>query len=303
MDVIRQEGPLTALERQRRMSQRLCLVCANRDTLKATCPKSNSRFGSQRHVQAIEWRSLTLRCRETTSADFKWRLRLGREPHDSEADGDSSSTLTHRTVPLQLHLENMWRQCRFYVTSLVTDCSGILLNSGTWKTSNSRQHSASEPKPMEPCVQDVSDLEKSLPSCQYLRGPWILSIPTSTPSWTLLRTPTRRYLRYLKEFASVFSKKQSESSPSIKDKLRLCMDYRGLNKNTIKDRNPIPHLRNAPDSLYWKGLYYLGPTWSLQSSANQEGDEPKTAFITKYGQFEFLVMPFGLANAPAQFQE
>ncbi|KAH6569344.1 hypothetical protein BASA62_004922 [Batrachochytrium salamandrivorans] len=40
-----------------------------------------------------------------------------------------------------------------------------------------------------------------------------------------------------------------------KDKLRLCMDYRGLNKNTIKDRNPIPsHLRNAPDSLHWKEI-------------------------------------------------
>ncbi|KAH9244935.1 hypothetical protein BASA81_017609, partial [Batrachochytrium salamandrivorans] len=55
MDVdFARRGPLTPVERQRRMSQRLCLVCGQSGHLKATCPKSNSRFGSQRHVQAIE---------------------------------------------------------------------------------------------------------------------------------------------------------------------------------------------------------------------------------------------------------
>ncbi|KAJ1332481.1 hypothetical protein BSLG_008783 [Batrachochytrium salamandrivorans] len=88
-----------------------------------------------------------------------------------------------------------------------------------------------------------------------------------------------------------------------KDKLRLCMDYRGLNKNTIKDRNPIPLISEMLRTL---SIGKIFTTLDLRGAYNllriKEGDEPKTAFITKYGQFEFLVMPFGLANAPAQFQ-
>ncbi|KAH9274810.1 hypothetical protein BASA83_002517 [Batrachochytrium salamandrivorans] len=88
-----------------------------------------------------------------------------------------------------------------------------------------------------------------------------------------------------------------------KDKLRLCMDYRGLNKQTIKDRNPIPLISEMLRTLSTGKIF---TTLDLRGAYNllriKEGDEPKTAFITKYGQFEFLVMPFGLANAPAQFQ-
>ncbi|KAH9263788.1 hypothetical protein BASA83_012767 [Batrachochytrium salamandrivorans] len=88
-----------------------------------------------------------------------------------------------------------------------------------------------------------------------------------------------------------------------KDKLRLCMDYRGLNKQTIKDRNPIPLISEMLRTLSTGNIF---TTLDLRGAYNllriKEGDEPKTAFITKYGQFEFLVMPFGLANAPAQFQ-
>ncbi|KAH9263230.1 hypothetical protein BASA83_013418 [Batrachochytrium salamandrivorans] len=88
-----------------------------------------------------------------------------------------------------------------------------------------------------------------------------------------------------------------------KDKLRLCMDYRGLNKQTIKDRNPIPLISEMLRTLSTGKIF---TTLDLRGAYNllriKEGNESKTAFITKYGQFEFLVMPFGLANAPAQFQ-
>ncbi|KAH9250847.1 hypothetical protein BASA81_011359 [Batrachochytrium salamandrivorans] len=81
------------------------------------------------------------------------------------------------------------------------------------------------------------------------------------------------------------------------------MDYRGLNKNTIKDRNPIPLISEMLRTL---SIGKVFTTLDLRGAYNllriKEVDEPKTAFITKYGQFEFLVMPFGLANAPAQFQ-
>ena len=88
-----------------------------------------------------------------------------------------------------------------------------------------------------------------------------------------------------------------------KGKLRLCMDYRKLNEQTIKDRGPIPliadlivHLSRGKffTTLDLRGAYHL-----LRIML---GDEFKTAFTTKFGQFEFLVLPFGLANAPAAFQ-
>ncbi|OQD63305.1 hypothetical protein PENANT_c470G05598, partial [Penicillium antarcticum] len=69
--------------------------------------------------------------------------------------------------------------------------------------------------------------------------------------------------------------------------LRLCVDYRGLNNITIKNRYPLPllDLRDAYHRIRIK-----------------EGDEWKTAFRTRYGHFEYTVMPFGLANTPATFQ-
>ncbi|KAH9268318.1 hypothetical protein BASA83_009480 [Batrachochytrium salamandrivorans] len=77
-----------------------------------------------------------------------------------------------------------------------------------------------------------------------------------------------------------------------KDKLRLCMDYRGLNKQTIKDRNPIPLISEMLRTLSSGKIF---TTLDLRGAYNllriKEGDEPKTAFITKYDQFEFLVMP------------
>lgn len=66
--------------------------------------------------------------------------------------------------------------------------------------------------------------------------------------------------------------------------LRMCVDYRGINKITIKNRYPLPLIAE------------------LNLLRIKAGEEWKTAFRTRYGHFEYLVMPFGLTNAPASFQ-
>lgn len=85
--------------------------------------------------------------------------------------------------------------------------------------------------------------------------------------------------------------------------LRMCVDYRGLNKVTIKNRYPLPLISGLLDQLGQAKIYTkldLRGTYNLVRI--KEGDEWKTAFRTRYGHFEYNVMPFGLTNAPAVFQ-
>ena len=85
--------------------------------------------------------------------------------------------------------------------------------------------------------------------------------------------------------------------------LRLCVDYRGLNAVTLKNRYPIPLVNEIMDRLSGATIFtQLDLRDAYHRIRIRKGDEYKTAFRTRYGHFEYQVMPFGLANAPATFQ-
>ncbi|GBG74872.1 hypothetical protein CBR_g19385 [Chara braunii] len=85
--------------------------------------------------------------------------------------------------------------------------------------------------------------------------------------------------------------------------LRMCIDYRGLNAITVKNREPLPRIDDLLDRV--QGCRYFGKI-DLKSGYHQIAirpeDQHKTAFYTSYGLYEFVVMPFGLCNAPGTFQ-
>ena len=117
--------------------------------------------------------------------------------------------------------------------------------------------------------------------------------------------------KYLKENLSkgfIRSSQSDCSSPVLFVKkpgggLRFCVDYRGLNAITKKNRYPMPLVTETLDRLC-KAKYYT--KIDIMAAFNRlrmsPGSEKFTAFRTRFGLFEYLVMPFGLCNAPASWQ-
>ncbi|KAL0181849.1 hypothetical protein M9458_021224 [Cirrhinus mrigala] len=125
------------------------------------------------------------------------------------------------------------------------------------------------------------------------------AMPPKSKVYPLSRTENQAMEEYIKEALS-----SGFIRPSKKDGgLRPCIDYRGLNNVTVKFRYPLPLVPSALEQLREATIY---TKLDLRSAYNliriKEADEWKTAFLTTRGHYEYLVMPYGLANSPAVFQ-
>lgn len=136
------------------------------------------------------------------------------------------------------------------------------------------------------------------------------------PQWARMYRLSQREIEEMKKQVSALLEKgwiEPSASPwgapvlfvQKKDgSLRMCIDYRALNKRTVRDRYPLPRIDDLLDQVRGKKVF---SSLDLQSGYHQiritPEDVPKTAFLTPMGQFQYKVLCFGLCNAPATFQK
>jgi hypothetical protein len=87
------------------------------------------------------------------------------------------------------------------------------------------------------------------------------------------------------------------------DELRMCVDYRAVNERVVRDAHPLPHIDRLLDQLY--GAKYFAKfdrRHAFHQIPIRKEDRHITAFTTRYGLYEYTVLPFGLSNAPAECQ-
>nr|GEV53875.1 hypothetical protein [Tanacetum cinerariifolium] len=109
----------------------------------------------------------------------------------------------------------------------------------------------------------------------------------------------------VRDFVEVFPEDLPGLPPQRQDgALRMCIDYRELNKLTIKNRYSLPRIDDLFDQLQGASYFSKIDLWSGYHQLRvHENDIPNTTFRTRYEHFEFMVMPFGLTNAPAVFMD
>ncbi|XP_022685245.1 uncharacterized protein LOC111258328 [Setaria italica] len=179
------------------------------------------------------------------------------------------------------------------------------------------KHSVSIPAKIQEVLEEFKDVftePKELPPPRGVDH----SIPLIDEAKTINQRPYRlphhqknameELIQHLMEAHMIRPSVSPYSSPVILVKKKdstwgLCVDFRQLNSNTVKNKYPIPIIEDLLDELFGAQVF---SKIDLRSGYHhirmKESDIHKTAFTTHVGHFEYLVMPFGLTNAPTTFQ-
>ena len=135
--------------------------------------------------------------------------------------------------------------------------------------------------------------------------------PPSTALYGMSRDKILKLRRYLDDNLAkgfIRASRSHAASPVLfikkpEEDLRFCVNYRGLNSVTVKNRYPLPLISETLNRLsYAKVFTKLDIISAFKRLRIREGDEELTVFRTRFGLFEYLVMSFGLCNGPASFQ-
>ena len=175
------------------------------------------------------------------------------------------------------------------------------------------------PQPLKPLLSEFNDvfpeeMPKGLPPSRQT-GHTIELLEDAKPTFRpLYRLSPFEHEEVRKQVADLLDKGWIEPSSSPfgapilfvqkKDKsLRMCVDYRALNQQTVKNRYALPRIDDLIDQLSGARFFTsLDLAQGYHQIRVTKEDVPKTAFRTPLGHFQYLVLPFGLTNAPATFQ-